>query len=161
MIKYPLKYDFRCSNFTQIFTVCTGRMVDSYFDKKYFFYNFRFFRIYLVFNHLKAIIEYNQKDDELVGFCNVNTKIPKVRRFFQGNNAQFVVGNDENAYDNIVQMFEKYKIGGYARVVLLKPLHPCLPRIVALLAATCNNMVASQIQEANSSIFPVYFQYCC
>ena len=48
------KYDFRCSNFTQIFTACPGRMADSYFDKKSFFYNFRFFRIYLVFNHLKV-----------------------------------------------------------------------------------------------------------
>ena len=94
---------------------------------------------------IKAIIEYNQKYDELVGFCNVNTKIPKDHRCFQGNNARFVVGNDENAYDNIVQMFEKYKIGGYARVVLLNPLHPCLPRIVALLAATCNKFTYEDV----------------
>ena len=48
---------------------------------------------------IKAIIEYNQKDDELVGFCNVNTKIPKDHCCFQGTWWLYHTGLSRSRYE--------------------------------------------------------------
>ena len=40
------------------------------------------------------------------------------------NDITVVLGNDENTYALMVSSFNKYGSGGYARWMLLNPLHP-------------------------------------
>ncbi|CAG2248063.1 unnamed protein product [Mytilus edulis] len=77
-------------------------------------------------------VMYHQDRDELLGFCG-----PKDNHKCMENN-HIKVGNDRDAYDRLVNAFDKNIIGKYARVILLNPLHEKIPHLVALLMPTCN-----------------------
>ena len=61
------------------------------------------------------------------------------------------VGDGEEGYNAITSAFNSYKIGTFARAIILNPLHPKLPRLPVLIMATCNkfdsNFVFRQWQE--------------
>ena len=77
-------------------------------------------------------IQYHQDRDELLGFCG-----PILDHQCMENN-HITVGNDQQAYERLVNAFAENVIGKYAGVILLNPLHEKLPRLVALLMPTCN-----------------------
>ena len=78
-------------------------------------------------------ISYNQRTDELLGFCGVKGTEHKCLDYFTVS-----VGEGEEGYKSIVNAFEQCKIGTYGRAILLNPLHPKLPRIAVLTMPTCN-----------------------
>lgn len=78
-------------------------------------------------------ISYNQKTDELLGFCGVIGTEHKCLDYFTVS-----VGDGEEGYKSVVNAFQRYKIGTYGRAILLNPLHPKLPRIAVLTMPTCN-----------------------
>jgi hypothetical protein len=48
------------------------------------------------------------------------------------------VGSADVAFANIVAAFQDCKRGNYARVIMINPLHPDLPKIPIFVSATCN-----------------------
>lgn len=48
------------------------------------------------------------------------------------------VGDEDDAYDQLVANMNNSKIANYARVIMINPLHEKLPRIVLHIQATCN-----------------------
>lgn len=93
-----------------------------------------------------AQIVYNQATDELLGVCGVKGPEHKCLDYFT-----VVVGNGEEGYNSIVNVFDQYKIGTFGRAILLNPLHPNLPCITVLTMPTCNKfdhtMVYCQWQD--------------
>ena len=66
-------------------------------------------------------ISYSERTDELLGFCGVTGADHKCLDYF-----------------TVVNAFNEYKIGPFARAIILNPLHPKLPRIPVLIMLTCN-----------------------
>lgn len=79
-------------------------------------------------------ISYNQRMDELLGFCGVKKTEHKCLDYFTVS-----VGDGEEGYKSIINAFEQCKICIYERAILLNPIHPKLPRIAVLMMPTCDN----------------------
>ena len=85
---------------------------------------------------IEKVATYHQETDELLGFCGRKTDNPKQHKCLA--DIHIVIGDDETSYDRLKNAFENYKIGSYARVMILNPMHTELPRLVACLLPTCN-----------------------
>ena len=100
-------------------------------------------------------VEYHQNDDALLGFCGL-----------EGDEHQcldnFVVtpiGDGVEGYEKIVNAFQEYKIGCYARVIIINPLHPLLPKLSMLVMPTCNSFDLRFVQHQHDIIQHNYDQY--
>ena len=82
---------------------------------------------------IMAQVTYNEAKDELLGFCGVDGDGHQCLDHFTVN-----VGEGEEGYNTITSAFQEYKIGSYARAIILNPLHPNLPRVAVLCMPTCN-----------------------
>lgn len=49
-----------------------------------------------------------------------------------------IVGSGNDAYNNIFDSFTNNCVGGFAKVVMVNPLHQSLPRLVLVVSCTCN-----------------------
>lgn len=49
------------------------------------------------------------------------------------------VGEGEEGYNAMIAAFQDYKIGTYAKAIMLNSLHPNLPRVAILTMPTCNS----------------------
>eukprot|EP00112_Aurelia_sp_Birch-Aquarium-sp1_P008356 Seg1918.2 transcript_id=Seg1918.2/GoldUCD/mRNA.D3Y31 product="hypothetical protein" protein_id=Seg1918.2/GoldUCD/D3Y31 len=107
---------------------------------------------------IKAVVEYNQKTDQLVGFCGVKSENPKDHHCLQ-ESATIVLGDDQDSYDHLRNAFQNYKIGGYARIILLNPLHVSLAGIVVLFASTCNKFSHQDVRRQWQLIHEQYNKY--
>ena len=78
-------------------------------------------------------VVYDEKSDQLIGFCGVEEDGHKCI-------ADFVVdiGDGEAGYHNIVNAFNKYRIGSYGRLIMINPLCRNLPKVAILVMPTCN-----------------------
>lgn len=86
---------------------------------------------------LKKIVEYDQKTDRLIGFWG-----KRVADHSCDADLEITVGSDIN---KLRETFASHVIGGYARVILLNPLHKLLPAMVIYLQCTCNRFVFNDI----------------
>ena len=102
---------------------------------------------------VKAEVAYHQETDELLGFCGEN----KDHHCLQP--AKVIIGDDRDAYSRLTSAFQNLKIGAYARVVLLNPLHLHLPRMAILLLPTCNKFTHSDVAMQWSTISENYQAY--
>ena len=84
---------------------------------------------------IKQEVSYHQATDQLLGFCGRKTEASNHVCMAE---EQIVVGNDDQAYEGLVATFEEYEIGSYARVILINPLNPQLPKLPLLIKPTCN-----------------------
>ena len=103
---------------------------------------------------IKAVIEYDQKEDTLVGFCGTTVEPHSCMQ-----SVKIVVGNDENSYKRMTDAFTNNKKAGHARVILINPLHPSLPRIPVLLAATCNKFTHEDVKDQWDLIDALYKEH--
>ena len=85
---------------------------------------------------VERIVTYHQETDELVGFCGLKSDDPKQHKCFF--DVKIVLGDDDNSYERLTNAFKSNKIGSFARVILLNPMHKALPRLVACMIPTCN-----------------------
>jgi hypothetical protein len=81
---------------------------------------------------VKSRVFWEAKWDTLAGFCG-----PKLNHVCISNYKP-VVGTSELGYNKIVDSFRTDKIGGFARIVVVNPLHDKLPRLVLVVCCTCN-----------------------
>jgi len=57
------------------------------------------------------------------------------------------VGNVEEGYNKILEIFRSNKVGGFARVIMVSPLHDKLPRLVLYVSCTCNCFDSQWIRD--------------
>ena len=88
---------------------------------------------------IEKVISYHQETDELLGFCGLKRDNPDEHQCL--GDVHIVVGDDDRSYQRIIGAFNDYKIGNYAKVILLNPMHKNLPRVVVCLVPTCNRFI--------------------
>ena len=67
-----------------------------------------------------------------------------------------VIGDDDNAYVRLVDAFRNNRIAGFARVILLNPVHQDLPPFVVLLQAVCNKFDHTMVRDQWNNIVELY-----
>ena len=90
---------------------------------------------------VKSRISWDSRNDRLSGFCGLATEHTCCPGFY------VVVGNNEAGYGNIVDSFRDCRIGSFARVIMVNPLHSKLPRLIIACCTTCNCFTASWIRH--------------
>lgn len=78
-------------------------------------------------------VSYLQERDVLTGFCGAVGADHMCSDDFN-----IKIGEGEEGYNAITDAFSKNKIGNYARVILINPLHPALPKLPAMIMPSCN-----------------------
>ena len=73
---------------------------------------------------VKSRVAYEQKWDTLAGFCGLTENHVCVSDF------KPVVGLGEAGYAKILESFHTHKVGGFARIIIVNPLHQSLPRLL-------------------------------
>ena len=63
------------------------------------------------------------------------------------SNYKQVVGSGEEGYNKIVDSFCTNRVGAFARVVMVNPLHQSLPRLVLVVMCTCNYFDAPWVRQ--------------
>ena len=81
---------------------------------------------------IEARLTYDEKLDCVWGYCR-----PLDHRECEEDFVIFV-GNEEDAYERLVEAMNTSKLANYARVIMINPIHERLPRIVLHLQANCN-----------------------
>jgi hypothetical protein len=71
-----------------------------------------------------------------------------------------VVGDGELGYNKIVDAFRNDKIGGFARVVMVSPLHEKLPRLVLCVCCSCNCFDSVWVREQWKKIDELWAKEC-
>ena len=85
---------------------------------------------------IEKVISYHQETNELLGFCGFKRDNSDEHQCL--GDVHIAVGDDDRSYQRIIDAFNDYKIGNYARVILLNPMHKKLPRVVVCVVSTCN-----------------------
>ena len=79
-----------------------------------------------------ANVTYHAGKDVLQGFCG------PIQDHSCQDNCEVHIGEGEEGYNNIVGAFQNKKIGTSARVIIINPLHPALPKLPIVVHPTCN-----------------------
>ena len=87
-------------------------------------------------------ITYDEKTDSFIGFCGIEEDNHQCM-----TNIAIKVGDGEHGYQQIVNAFTNYRIGNYARVVMINPVHPNLPKIPIFNMTSCNSFDAGIVQS--------------
>jgi hypothetical protein len=97
---------------------------------------------------------WESRSDSLVGFCG-----PKEGHVCSST-FKPVVGTRQMGYENIVDAFQNYIIGSFARVIMVNPLHEKLPRLVLVVSYTCNCFDASWMKKQWTDIDKLWRKHC-
>jgi hypothetical protein len=81
---------------------------------------------------VKSRVSWESKWDTLAGFCRPKQNHVCISSY------KPVVGFGKVGYNTIVDSFRTNKIGGFARIIVVNPLHEKLPRLVLVVCYTCN-----------------------
>ena len=87
-------------------------------------------------------VTFHQDTDLLIGFCGKKGENHECLV-----NIRIAVGDDMNSYDKMVEAFQENIVGSLARVLILNPLHSCLPTLVVSLFPTCNRFTHTDVDK--------------
>ena len=75
--------------------------------------------------------------------------------------AEFVdiVGDDDNAYTRLAEAFRQNRVAGFARVIMLDPIHKDIPPFIVLLQAVCNKFDHAMVRDQWNIVIDLYNQY--
>ena len=76
-------------------------------------------------------------------------------------NAEFVyiVEDDDNVYTRLVEAFGQNRVAGFARVIMLNPIHKNILPFVVLLQAVCNKFDHAMVRDQWNIVTDLYNQY--
>ena len=80
---------------------------------------------------VKGRVARDHRWDTLEGFCG-----PKYDHICVSNH-KVVVGMGDSGYDNIVDSFRTNRVGAFARIIMVNPLHSSLSQLVLVGTCTC------------------------
>ena len=103
---------------------------------------------------VKGRVAWEQKFDTLAGFCGIEKNHVCVSDF------KPIVGSGNNGYNTIVDSFTNNRVGGFARVVMVNPLHQSLPRLVLVVNCTCNCFNAGWVRRQWKVIEKIWEDKC-
>jgi hypothetical protein len=103
---------------------------------------------------VKSCVCWEQKWDTLAGFCGPKENHVCIPSY------KVVVGSGEPGYEKIVDSFQKDKIGGYARVIVVCSLHSTLPRLVLSVTCTCGCFDSAWIKRQWDRIDMLWIEDC-
>jgi hypothetical protein len=81
---------------------------------------------------VKSRVAWDATADNFIGFFGVKDNHHCVTNF------KPVVGIGYSGYNNILEAFSSYRIAGFARVIIVNPLHEKLPKLTLAVYCTCN-----------------------
>lgn len=96
-------------------------------------------------------VSYEQRFDTLARFCENHVCISNYKR---------CVGTGEGSYNTILECFQGDKVGGFARVIVISPLHAKLPRLVLCVSCTCNYFDSQWVLNHWSRIDKLWEKHC-
>ena len=103
---------------------------------------------------VKGRIGWESKWDTLAGFCGPKDDHVCVTSF------KPEVGSGEDGYNKILETFRCSQIGGFARVIVVNPLHDKLPRLVLTICCTCNSFDAKWVRRQWDVIDSLWVKEC-
>ena len=95
---------------------------------------------------VRSRVSYEQCYDTLAGFCGPKENHVCISSY------KPVVGTGEEGYNRILECFRGDKVGGFARIIMVSPLHSKLPRLVLCVSCTCNCFDSEWVREQWSRI---------
>ena len=84
--------------------------------------------------------EYKADSDEIWGFCGMKGKDHICKENFVVN-----VGDDEGAYERLLDAFVNCQVASHSRVIMINPLHRNFPKVVLFLQANCNRFTHNEV----------------
>lgn len=84
--------------------------------------------------------EYNSDTDKVWGFCGRKGPDHICKESFIVN-----VGDDDGAYQQLLNAFQNCQVATHDRVITINPLQRKLPRVVLLLQANCNRFTHNEV----------------
>ena len=81
---------------------------------------------------VKGRIAWDHRSDTLVGFYGRKDDHACLSNYCE------LVGTSDKGYTKIVDVFRTNRIGAFARIMMVNPLHESLPRLVLVVTCTCN-----------------------
>jgi hypothetical protein len=90
---------------------------------------------------VKTRVAWEPQRDTLAGFCGWKDEHQCCSTF------KPVVGGGEGGYNSIIQAFRDAKMGGFARVIMVNPLHSSLPRLALVVSCTCNSFDSNWVRK--------------
>ena len=103
---------------------------------------------------VRSRVHYEQRFDTLAGFCG-----PKDNHICVSNYKP-IVGIGDDGYNKILDCFRFDKVGGFARVVMVSPLHDKLPRLVLCVSCTCNCFDSQCVKNQWVKIEKLWDKHC-
>ena len=103
---------------------------------------------------VKGRLVWDQKYDTLAGFCGIENNHVCVSNF------RLIVGSGSDGYNNIVDSFSNNHVGGFARIVMVNPLHQSLLRLVLVVNCTCNCFNAAWVRRQWKVIEKLWVDKC-
>jgi hypothetical protein len=103
---------------------------------------------------VKSRIAWESQTDSLVGFCGAKESHVCVACF------KPEVGDGQVGYNNVTDAFRNDKIGSFARVIVVNPLHDKLPRPVLVVSCTCNCFDSSWVRSQWRTIDALWKDNC-
>ena len=103
---------------------------------------------------IKGRVAYEQRWDSLAGFCGHKEDHVCMSKY------KPKVGTGEEGYAKIVDCFRSDRIGGFARVIMVNPLHEKLPRLVLQVNCTCNCFDATWVRRQWGIIDGLWLKEC-
>ena len=79
----------------------------------------------------KARVTWDSRSDVLLGFCGTKLDHVCISTF------RPVVGSGEEGYNAVVDAFQTNQMRGFAKIVVVNPMHEKLPRLVLVVSCTC------------------------
>ena len=103
---------------------------------------------------VKGRVAWDHRWDTLEGFCG-----PRDDHICVSNH-KVVVGMGDSGYDNIVDSFRTNRVGAFARIIMVNPLHSSLPRLVLVVTCTCKCFDASWVSQQWQMIEELWRMEC-
>jgi hypothetical protein len=103
---------------------------------------------------VKSRISWEPKYDTLAGFCGPKADHICISEY------KPMVGVEEVGYNKIVDSFRNDKIGSFAHVIVVNPLHVKLPRLVLSVSCTCNCFDTSWVRKQWEKIHSLWLINC-
>ena len=103
---------------------------------------------------VRGRVSWEARWDTLLGFCGPTENHKCI------TNYKPVVGVGEVGYNKVVDSFKQNKVGGFARVIVVNPLHEKLPRLVLVACCTCGCFDASWVRAQWKEIDNLWSQHC-
>ena len=90
----------------------------------------------------------------MVGFCGPKENHVCIPHY------KSIVGDSELGYNKMVESFKLDKVGGFARVIVVNPLHEKLPRLVLVACCTCGFFNSQWVRQQWDQIDNLWMQHC-